>query len=241
MQARYRSHRLPSAIALSPAFISIALLVAVSADAASAPTVRIVPTSGTAQTFSVSSHFDTPSGGHFHRPGTGGAPQDESGSMVIKRTDSAVAQISLSGVADSSDATHVISGQAIDAGSPPDPYIIAFDNAVAVASGASATITSGETWDAAVKILGQSSSLNSITINAVVASASGVSVVIHATGKGTETFSTPRGDRTADLTIEITESLIGNRLTEFDQKVSRTMQGKMGTFTSSATTTLKSS
>jgi hypothetical protein len=241
MQARYGSHRSPLATALSPAILSVVLLIAASADAASAPTVRILPASGTAQTFSVSSHFDAPSGGHFHRPGAGGAPQDESGSMVIKRTDTGNAQITLSGVADSSDATHVITGQAIDAGSPPDQYIVTFDNAAAVANGASATITSGETWAGAIQVLGQSGSMSSITINAVVASSSGGSVVIHATGKGTETFSTPRGDRTADLTIEITESLVGNRLTEFDQKISRTMQGKMGTFTSSATTTLKSS
>jgi hypothetical protein len=229
------------AIALSLAFISGAFLIAASADATSTPTVKIIPTSGTIQTFTVSSHFDAPSGGHGHRPGSGGAPQDESGSMVIKRTDMADTQITLTGVADPSDSPHVISGQAIDAGSPPDPYIVAFDNAAAIADGASANFKLSETWASTVQVLGQSSSADPITINAVAASASGQSVLIHATGKGTETFSTPRGDRTADLTIEITESLVGNRLTEFDQKVSRTMHGGMGTFTSSATIILKSS
>jgi hypothetical protein len=240
MRARHRSRRF-LAIALSPALISVALLIAATAEASSTPTLQTIPTSGTTLTFTVSSHFDAPSGGHFHRPGSGGAPQNESGSMVIKRTDMSGAQITLTGVAVPSDSPHVISGQAIDAGSPPDPYIIAFDNAAAIAGGASATTTSSEAWASTVQVLGQSGSVNPVTINAVVASASGKSVLIHATGKGSETFSTPRGDRTVDLTIEITESLVGNRLTEFDQKVSRTMQGKMGTFTSSTTTTLKSS
>jgi hypothetical protein len=230
-------------LAIAPllAFISVAPLISAAADAASPPTVQLIPTSGTTQTFTVSSHFDAPSGGHFHRPGSGGAPQDESGSMVIKRSEMADAEITLTGVADPSDSPHVISGRTIDAGSPPDPYILAFDNAAAVAGGVSATFTSSEAWASTVQVLGQPGSVDPITINAVVASASGQSVLIHAMGKGTETFSTPRGDRTADLTIEITESLVGNRLTEFDQKVSRTMQGKMGTFTSSATTILKSS
>ncbi len=241
MGTRRRFRRLPLAIALFPALISVALLIAAASDAASTPGVQLIPASGTTQSFTVSSHFDAPSGGHAHRPGSAGAPQDESGTMVIKRTDVADAQITLTGVADPSDAAYVISGQSIDAGSPPDPYIVVFDNAAAIAGGASATLTSSETWAAIVQVLGPSGSMDSITINAVVASATGKSAVIQATGKGTETFSTPRGDRTADLTIEITESLVGNQLTEFDQKISRTIQGGRGTFTSSATTTLKSS
>jgi hypothetical protein len=229
------------AIALSLVFISGAFLISASADATSSPTVQILPTSGTIQTFTVSSHFDAPSGGHSHRPGSGGAPLDESGSMALKRTDVADAQITLTGVADSSDSPHVISGQVIDAGSPPDPYIIAFDNAASIAGAASANFTLSEAWASTVQVIGQSGSVDPITVNAIVATASGQSVLIHATGKGTETFSTPRGDRTVDLAIEITESLVANRLTEFDQKISRTMHGKMGTFTSSATTILKSS
>jgi hypothetical protein len=245
MHLRQFSRLSTPAIALSSALVSLVLGAAATADTTTAPPVQILPAAGSSQTFSVSTHLDAPSGGgHFHGSGPGGpgnAPQNESGTMVVKRTDVADAEITLSGVSNASDATHPVTGQTADAGSPPDPYIVTLDNAAAIAAGAPATLATGATWTANVQTLDPGGTVNTVAVNAVVTTASGGAVSIHATGKTTETFSTPHGDRSADEAIDITESIAGSRLTEFDQKVSRTIQGHMGSFTFSATTSLKSS
>lgn len=231
----------PLAATFSFAIICLALSAAVLADPTSSQSLRVLPANGSSRSFAISMHFDVPAGAHNHGPSSGRGQQDESGSMVVKRTAVADAAVTLTGVADSSTASHSISGQTVDAGSPPDPYIVAFDNAAALAAGEPANVIAGDSWQTSIQMVDASGKVNSIDVKSVVSSASADSVQIHATGSGSETFSTPRGDRTANVTVDISESLTGNTLTEFDQKFSRTMQGRMGSFTTSATTTLKSS
>ncbi|HEY5094114.1 MAG TPA: hypothetical protein VII69_03250 [Candidatus Eremiobacteraceae bacterium] len=241
MRVRRPLHPSPLTIVLSSAIISLVLSAAVVAAPTTSQSLRVLPPNGSSQAFAVSMHFDVPAGAHNHGPGSGHGPQDESGNMVVKRTDLADAAITLTGVADSSSASHSVSGQTVDAGSPPDPYIVAFDNAASIAAGESASVKAGDSWQTSIQTVDASGTVNSINVKTVVSTASGDSIQLHATGNGTETFSTPRGDRTADVTVDITESLVGNRLIEFDQKFSRTMQGHMGSFKTTATTTLKSS
>jgi hypothetical protein len=241
MRVRVPIHPSPVAVILSSAIISLALCAAVMADPASSQSLRVLPSNGSSQSFAISMHFDMPAGAHNHGPGSGHGPQDESGSMVVKRTDAADAAVTLTGVTEASSASHNVTGQSVDAGSPADPYIVAFDNAASIAGGEPASVKSGDSWQTSIQMVDASGSVNTINVKTVVSSASDGSIQIHATGSGSETFSTPRGDRTADVTVDITESLTGNRLTGYEQKFSRSMKGRMGTFTTSATTTLKSS
>lgn len=241
MRVRDSIQTSPLPIVLSSAIISFALSAAVMADPASSQSPNVLPSNGSSQAFAVSMHFDVPAGMHSHGPGSGHGPQDESGSMVVKRTDAADAAVTLTGVTEASSASHSVTGKTVDAGSPADPYIVALDNAASIAVGEPASVKSGDSWQTSIQMVDASGSVNAINVKSVVSSASDGSIQIHATGSGTETFSTPRGDRTADVTVDITELLSGNRLTEYEQKFSRSMKGRMGSFTTSATTTLKSS
>ena len=164
---------------------------------------------------------------------------DESGTLMLSRTTNDSVRVTTGGDLDTLDASFAIDTiGAVSASSPPNKYIVAFDNATAIAAKQTTTPKPGDTWDATAQIQTFGGEQTAVPIAVKVVSVSDGLLTLAATGSASITISTPRGDRPADLAIGIDMQVASGKLRSYAQKLAQTMKTPRRTITLDATTTL---
>jgi hypothetical protein len=168
-------------------------------------------------------------------------PHDESGTLMLSRTTGDSVRVTTSGDLDTLDASLAVDAVgAVSASSPPNKYIVAFDNANAIAMKQTASPKPGDTWDATAQIQTFGGQQTAVPVAVKVVSVSDGLLTLAATGSASITVSTPRGDRPADLAIAIDMQVAAGTLRSYTQKLEQTMKTPRRTITLDATTTLQS-
>ena len=224
--------------------IVLVLSVVLAWGIAAATSLSLLPPVGASLTFAVSSHTDTPfhnhgdSHGHggFHGGGSGSGPsgdpsasgfadflRDKSGTYTLSRTSSGV-KVTTSGDVDSFNSPLAITGQStVDPGSLPDRFIVAFDNATALAAGMHAQVALNDSWSATVQLLMGPDTLQGLPVNVKVMSVNGNDVAMEGTGQGNFTLSTPMGDQPVSVNATVDADIVAGKLHAYSQKVVQTM------------------
>ncbi|HXM19504.1 MAG TPA: hypothetical protein VN934_11945 [Candidatus Tumulicola sp.] len=239
----------------------LSCLIAVAAQSMAAVPSALLPPVGASQTFTASIHFDRPSGAAFSpKPEPqesggnstdkketnerGGAERgfrhDQSGTLTIKRSSQDAIQVSSGGALDSFNASYPVNPTSAAPGSKPNPFVQAVYNALALAPNSPNQLRAGDEWNASIPIHAGRNSHGALPIKVKVISVNGNSAKLEGTGSQTLTFTSPRGQRQADVSATIAMTLVGGRLNAYTEKVSRTMHGQAGSFTTSNTTMLTS-
>jgi hypothetical protein len=232
-------------------------LAAVAAQSMAAAPSSLLPPVGASQTFTASVHFDRPSGAFSPRPEPqespgnstaktnerGGADRgfrhDQSGTLTIKRSSQDAIQVTSGGGLQSFNASYPVN-PAANSTSKPNPFVEAVYNALALAPSNSNQLRAGNEWNASIPIRAGRNSQSALPLKVKVISVNGNSANLEGTGSQTLTFTSSRGQRQADVSATIDMTLVGGRLNAYTEKLSRTMHGQSGSFTSSNTTTLTS-
>jgi hypothetical protein len=168
-------------------------------------------------------------------------PHDQSGTLTLKRTASNSVQVTTGGDLDTLDSALPINATGgIDAGDTPNQFVVAFDNAAALVTQAPAAPKVGDSWPATIQIVTMGSALptQSVTVKAV--GVNGANLTLQATGSGTITISTPRGDRPADVSATLNLTTAAGKIASSTQQISQTVKTQYRSFTVGATTSLKS-
>jgi hypothetical protein len=238
-----------------------ALATAFAGGIAAAATISLLPPVGASQTFVVSTHTDAP----FHHPqpnpNASGAPagpppggaqgpggpahgngsfqeqlRDQNGTLTFNRSSNAALAVTASGDLDTLDSPLAVNAQgAIDPGQNPNRFIIAFDNASAIALAAAGTPAGTATFSALVP----QGSLVTVPLTVKVLSTSGDTTKLEGTGSATITLSTPHGDRPVDMNATAELELTAGRLSAYTQTLEQTVKTPYRTMTITTTTSFK--
>lgn len=231
---------------------ALALLCVALTSTAAASTGSLLPAVGSSVTFTATSHTDTPHhhNGGFHSSGPGGGPggggsggggfasftRDQNGTITFARDASGV-EPSVTGDLDTVTGPLGVSSQGvIDPGSPPNRFVVAFDNASAIAEAMPARISANSSWSANVQFQpGPDASLQTVPLTTTAVSVAGDDVKIQGSGKGTASLSTPMGDQTADISVTVNAEIKGGQLQSYTQQIAQTMSMHDHTFTITTT------
>jgi len=246
---------------LRPLLLVALAMVFAGSIAAAATTSSLLPLVGTSQTFAVTTHTDAP----FHRPppnpSASGAPtgpppggaqgpsgqghgfgqfqdqmRDQNGTLTFNRSSTAGLVITAGGDLDPIDSPLAVNAQgAIDPGQNPNRFIIAFDNASAIAVAAASTPAGSATFTALVP----QGSLATVPLSVKVVSTSGDTTKLEGTGSATITLSTPHGDRPVDMNVTADLELTAGRLSAYTQTFVQTVKTPYRTMTITTTTSFK--
>jgi hypothetical protein len=173
--------------------------------------------------------------------GPPGFPHDESGTLTLSRTAGGAVHVTANGDLDAVDASFEVDASgAVTSGSSPNRYVVAFDNATTIAAKQTAVPKAGDAWSATAQILSFGGPQTAVPLAVKVVSVSDGVVTLAAMGKASITVSTPRGDRPADLAVDVDMQLASGKLRSYTQKLVQSVKTPRRTFTLGATTTLTS-
>lgn len=237
--------------------------------AATAP-VSLLPPVGGSVTFTVTSHTDSPFHNHggyhgyhgyggFHGggPGAGGAGsgpgedssasgdfadflRDRKGTLTLNHTSSGIT-VTTSGAVDSFYSPLAVTRQGtVDPGGPPDRFIVAFDNASALAQALHPRTNPGDSWNATLQLLVGPDALQALPVAMKVVSVNGNDVAMQGTGQGNVTLATQMGDQPASINVTVSADIAGSQLHAYAQKVVQTMTMHDHNVTITTTTSLAS-
>jgi hypothetical protein len=240
-------------------------MVAIVIGIADAAALSLLPAVGASMTFTVTSHSDTPdhhhggSYGHggFHggQPGGGGSEDesgdyssesedfadflhDQSGTLTLTRTSSGIT-VTTNGALDSFYSPLAITRQGrIDPGGPPERFIVAFDNAQALATGMDKQATPSGPWNATLNFLLGPDTLQALPVTVQTVSTNGDDVKLQGTGEGAFTISGPIGDQPVTVDVTVNAEIAQDRLSAYAQKVAQTMTMRGRPVTITTTTSL---
>jgi hypothetical protein len=238
-------------------FVITLLAGALASGIAAAATTSLLPAVGASQTFSVTTHTDAPQHpagqgqGHYEgRPPGGAAPsgapgaqhggfqqffRDESGTLTFKRATDASLVVTTTGDVDAIDAPLTVTSQGtVDPGTTPNRFIVAFDNANAVAT----AVAGAAAGSATLSLLMPNGSVATVPIAVKVLSTTGDVTKVEGTGSGTVTMSTPHGDRPIDINATADVELSAGRLSTYTQTLEQTIKTSFRTMNITTTTTL---
>jgi hypothetical protein len=231
--------------------------------AANAATLFLLPAVGTSVTFTVMSHSDAPSHDHgsshgyrgFHGGGWsgGGGPgddyssdsddladflRDQSGTLTLTRISSGV-RVTTNGKLDSFYSPLAVTHQGtIDPGGPPERFIVAFDNAEALAAGMHAQAAMSGTWNATLNFLLGPDTLQALSVTVQASSLSDNDVKMQGTGEGNLSLSSPMGEQPTSVNVTVNAEVAAGQLRAYTQKVVQTTTRQGRTVTRTTTTSL---
>lgn len=211
----------------------------------------LLPPVGATLTFIVSSHTDVP-----RRMATQmqSAPspspddpyakyramlRDQKGTLTLRRSAADSVQIVIGGDLDPIQSPLAITETgAIDPGTSPNRFIVCFDNGVSMEAGLTTDAKVGTQWSSAIEVPTQNDTLQSFPVTVKVTSVSGDDLKLEATGQGTMTVSTPRGERTVNVNVAGNEEFAAGRLSAFTQTVKESLKTPYRTMTITNVTSL---
>jgi hypothetical protein len=228
---------------------------------ASAASLSLLPTVGAPVTFTVVSHSDAPFHDHgsshgyggFHGGGWSGGGgsgdelgdysaasddfadflRDQKGTLTLTRTSSGIT-VTTNGKLDSFYSPLAITRQGtIDPGGPPERFIVAFDNAQALASGMHTQEPMSGTWNATLNFLLGPDTLQALPVSVQALSVSDNDVTMQGTGQGNFTLSSAMGDQPTSVNVTVNAEISAGELRAYTQKVAQTtnMHGRTETIT----------
>jgi hypothetical protein len=170
--------------------------------------------------------------------------RDQKGTLTLVRTSSGV-NVTASGdqdlISSSGTAPLAVTSQGtLDPGSPPNRFVVAFDNAIVLAAAMPAQAAPNESWSATLQLLMGPDTLQALPVTVKVAAANGNDVKMQGTGQGNFTLSTPMGDQPVSVNATINTDVTAGKLHAYTQKVVQTMTMRNHSVTITTTTSLTS-
>lgn len=238
------------------------LAVGFAGSVAAAAASSLLPPIGASQTFFVSTHTDAPfhrppGQGPGNGPGGSGSPpsggpqggapgagpgqfqqffRDETGTVTFRRATDDSLVVSTTGDLDPVDAPLSVNAQgAVDQGQSPNRFVVAFDNASALATAAASTPAGSATFSA----LMPNASIATVPLVVKVVSTNGDTTNLEGTGSGSVTIATPHGDRPVDINATADLELRAGRLSTYTQTLVQTIKTPFRSMNITTTTTLK--
>ena len=239
------------------------LLAAMFASSAATASVPLLPGVGASVTFTATSHTDLPNrpggfqggppdGGGFPGgggPSGGGSPEggppsggpgdfmrDQQGTITLLRDDSGIEPLVNGDLDDITGPLNISSRGVVDAGTPPNRFVVAFDNAIALAEGMPSKVASNESFGANLELIAGGGAFASIPMTMKIASVSGDDIKMLGTGKGTIPAMAQGGDQSsAAVDVTVSAEIKGGRLMAYSQKVAQTMSMHDNSFTITTT------
>jgi hypothetical protein len=232
---------------------AVALVTAVAAAAQ----ISLLPPVGSSLTLAVRTHTDFPSRdqSRFDRPGPGGPPppngggqkhqggfralmRDQDGALTLQRQSAGSLLVTTGGDVDQISSPLSVSAQGtIAPGDNPNRFVVALDNAIALAQ---ALPAGPAVSHATFSLLMPPGALDQLPVQVKVVSSDASGVKLEGSGSGTVTIATPRGERPVDVKVTADEQLSAGRLAAYTQEVEQAFSTPSRTMTITNTVTLTS-
>jgi hypothetical protein len=230
--------------------------VALATAAAAAAQNSLLPPVGSSLTLAVRTHTDFPSRdqSRFEQPGPGGPPpsgggqthqggfralmRDQNGTLTLQRQSTGSLLVTTGGDVDQISSPLSVSAQGtIAPGDNPNRFVVALDNAIALAQ---ALPAGPGVWHATLSLLMPPGALDQLPVQVKVVSSDASGVKLEGSGSGTVTITTPRGERPVDVKVTADEQLSAGRLAAYTQEVEQAFSTPSRTMTITNTVTLTS-